>query len=157
MTSGNTSSSTPASTLGERIRQIRNRVPRHEFARTLRIGTSTLQRYESGERRPDTEVVQRLCENYDINPTWLILGLGPMQLAEGMRDANREQGRAEGLDLREASQRILQFADELDYEPSMRWSTLIQELMVVHDLSPDGARRLIETLASLDSPPSADA
>lgn len=131
--------------LGERIRQIRNRAPRHEFARELGIGTSTLQRYESGERRPDADLLRRICETYNVNPSWLLLGSGPVHL-DG-EEAGPQV--ATPLSLKQASGELLEASQELGFEPPVVWSTLIQELMALHGLSPAGARRLLETLSGL--------
>jgi len=138
--------------LGARIRQVRDRVPRHEFARDLSIGTSTLQRYESGERRPDSELLRRLCETYNVNPIWLLLGSGPMRLDEEVREGSAAyRGGSSGVSLKQAAQELLEASRELSFEPPVVWSTLIQELMAVHGLSPAGARRLLETVAALES------
>lgn len=144
-------SSSPGAELGERIRQIRDRVPRHEFARNLEIGTSTLQRYESGERRPDAELLRRLCRRYKVSPAWLLLGTGPIRLDEESRASSSRypHGTSSGFGMKEAAEQLLIASREVGFEPPAVWSTLIQELMVAHGLNAAGARRLIETLAAL--------
>lgn len=63
-------------TLAERIREVRGTLSRKEFADSLFIHVNTLGRYERGEGEPDATVISKLCDIFDVDPGWLILGKG---------------------------------------------------------------------------------
>ena len=46
------------------------------------IAKSALIRYKKGERVPDAETIARICENHNIDYTWLITGKGSPTEAE---------------------------------------------------------------------------
>ncbi len=50
----------------------------------LGIHLTSYGRYERGERSPDLEFIEKVCREFNISPTWLILGEGPMRLEEVM-------------------------------------------------------------------------
>jgi len=60
--------------IGDRIRQIRGRRSRAEFAEELGIHPQTLYMYEKGKRVVDVELVRDLCEKYQVSVEWLIFG-----------------------------------------------------------------------------------
>lgn len=61
-------------TIGERILAIRGKEPRHSFAKSLEIGTATLQRYENGNRQPDLEFLSKLQEITGYSLEYLVYG-----------------------------------------------------------------------------------
>ena len=65
-------------TIGDRIKQIRGEISQHDFGSKYGIGRDTIGRYEVGKTYPGTDFVEKLCIDYNINPTWLILGSGSM-------------------------------------------------------------------------------
>ncbi|WP_155633841.1 XRE family transcriptional regulator [Burkholderia territorii] len=67
------------SAIGERLRYIRTEVFRTsvaDMASAFEVGTSTIQRYESGERTPDSLFLARVAERGSIDLSWLLYGVG---------------------------------------------------------------------------------
>lgn len=72
------------------------------------------------------------------------------QLVFGGREATaRDAARFDNVleRLRAATQAIVQAVEEVGYDPGALWTSTLQELIFVHNLTPAGARRIIETLA----------
>ena len=74
MKSSSSSSSPSSSGIGARIVQIRQNVSQTQFAATLGIHKNTLIRYEQEKRHPDSAFLVRLCEQYEVDPNWLLSG-----------------------------------------------------------------------------------
>jgi len=62
--------------IGDRIKQVRGRLSREEFA--LKIGTdkSTVQRYENNNDIPKGDILLRIHQEFDTDITWLLTGKG---------------------------------------------------------------------------------
>lgn len=63
--------------IGERIKLVRGSSSLADFAAKIGVHKSTLIRYEKGESLPDSGVLNRICDEFNINPTWLLTGNGP--------------------------------------------------------------------------------
>ena len=65
-------------TLGERLKFIQKHSGRNQadFSKSLGISKGSLNLYHQNKRRPDSAVLQSICELYQVNPTWLLLGRG---------------------------------------------------------------------------------
>ena len=61
-------------TIGKRIKELRGKTPRHDFAAFLGVSRSTIQRYENDADVPGTNLVVALCEKYKVSSDWLIFG-----------------------------------------------------------------------------------
>lgn len=61
---------------GNRLRQVRMSydLARHDFAKTLGMGVTTLHHYENGERLPDVSFLIKLKDLYNVDIGWLIFG-----------------------------------------------------------------------------------
>lgn len=61
-------------TLGEKIKKLReqNNINQKEFARKMDISNVVLSRYESDERRPDYEVLQRIADYFSVTTDYLL-------------------------------------------------------------------------------------
>lgn len=75
---------TAAIDIGDRLREIRERVPpaglsRDNFACRLPfpVHKNTIARYETGQRVPDATYLLAVCKAFKVNPTWLLTGEGP--------------------------------------------------------------------------------
>lgn len=68
--------------LGNKIKEIRGKESRAEFAKRHNIHPNTLQRWENGERQPDLEFLQRIVVEYKLSPEWLLLGQGEAKIPE---------------------------------------------------------------------------
>lgn len=66
---------TAVAQLGARIRSVRNRLSREEFAERLGSSAVSVRRYETGERLPDAAFLAALVIEFpDVDPRWLLLG-----------------------------------------------------------------------------------
>jgi transcriptional regulator with XRE-family HTH domain len=74
MKSSSPSRSTSSSGIGARISQIRQQATQTQFAASLGIHKNTLIRYEQEKRHPDSAFLVRLCEQYAVDPNWLLSG-----------------------------------------------------------------------------------
>lgn len=61
-------------TLGERIRDLRESkdIPQKEFAKKIGISNVVLSRYESGDRKPDYEVLKKIADYFQVSTDWLL-------------------------------------------------------------------------------------
>lgn len=71
------------SSIGERIAQARGSRNQEEYADLLGVTKVTLGRYERNERAPDVEFMNAASSRGDINPNWLLYGVGPRSFMEG--------------------------------------------------------------------------
>jgi len=62
--------------IGQRIRIVRGEKSQFVFAEELDIHRNTLIRYEDELSHPDSEIISKICETYDINSSWLLFGSG---------------------------------------------------------------------------------
>ena len=62
--------------LGRRLADIRSRLglSQTELAGELGVSPRSYQSYERGERDAPTASLIELCQKFDIDPTWLLLG-----------------------------------------------------------------------------------
>ena len=66
--------------VGDRIKQLRGKESQGTFGTRFGISRNTVMRYESGDRKPDTDFIVAVCEAYNINAHWLLTGDGPEKL-----------------------------------------------------------------------------
>lgn len=87
---------------GAEIRRIRGHLSQLEFADLLQVGRTTIIRYESNERAPDTEFLFKLNLVFGVDPTRVVLGRDSIQVIDpkeitlllGYRAAAEEDRRA---------------------------------------------------------------
>ncbi len=60
------------SVFSDRLRTLRGELKQAEFARRVGIAQNTYNRYESGERIPDIEVLVRLAARLGVSADWLL-------------------------------------------------------------------------------------
>lgn len=63
-------------TIGGRIQLVRGGLTQEEFAKQLGIGRTTLIRYENNERSPDATLLRDVALRFEVDPSWLLLGIG---------------------------------------------------------------------------------
>jgi len=68
--------------LGARLREIRQKVSRVEFAKGLEVALNSIIRYEKELRVPDADFILVICEKYGIRLDWLLKGDGPKYQAQ---------------------------------------------------------------------------
>lgn len=61
-------------TFGERLKAIRGKQSRDDFATQLGIHAQTLYRYEKGERNPDIDFIRSVVEKIGVELEWLVFG-----------------------------------------------------------------------------------
>lgn len=71
----------------DRLKQVRGKITQADMSDKLGIPFVSYGRYERGERSPDLEFIEKVCQTFDISPTWLILGEGPMHRGEASEAA----------------------------------------------------------------------
>lgn len=70
--------------IAERIKTIRKSASlgQQEFAKRLGTSQSTVSAFEKGDRKPDVEMAIHICDIFNANIQWLLLGSGPMYVDE---------------------------------------------------------------------------
>jgi transcriptional regulator with XRE-family HTH domain len=67
---------------GERLVEVRNAADykgrQQDFAALYQKSKRTWSDYETGKAYPDVDVIIRICNDWDVNPRWLIKGVGEM-------------------------------------------------------------------------------
>lgn len=58
--------------LGERIREVRGKKSQDVFATELGISRGALSFYENGERKPDAEIIYKICEFCNVSSDYLL-------------------------------------------------------------------------------------
>jgi|TARA_Y100000034_G_scaffold133183_1_gene197995 transcriptional regulator with XRE-family HTH domain len=68
----------------ERIRFIRNKVGKnqHEFSLSMKLKPQRISNIERGASPPTVEVIEKICEKYEITYEWLMTGQGGMKKEE---------------------------------------------------------------------------
>ena len=67
-------------TIGQRFFEVRRakKATQINFARNLGISQSALVAYERSERDPPASAIAKICQEYRVDPTWLLSGSGIM-------------------------------------------------------------------------------
>lgn len=65
-------------TIGARILEIRQAasLPQKEFAEQLGVSKSAVASYEKDQQMPGAAVLMSVCEHFNVEPRWLLLGEG---------------------------------------------------------------------------------
>lgn len=71
--------------LGERIRYIRKRsgLNQVDLGEKLQVTRQSISGYETERLIPSTRVIENICEQYGINPWWLLYGVGTASSESG--------------------------------------------------------------------------
>ena len=79
-------------TLGERLKLIQKKSGKTlpEFAKSLGVSRDSLINYQQNRTSPDSRLLSTLCELYQVNPTWLLLGEGKPVSGEVGKAGERE-------------------------------------------------------------------
>lgn len=75
--------------IGQRISEIRQNTPRKTFAMRVGIVENTLRNYEMGLSLPNSDVISRICSEFNISPIWLLSGTGEM-LQDDVKQKSQE-------------------------------------------------------------------
>ena len=62
------------SILGERIKKLRDRedIQQIDFAKKIGVSNVVLSRYESGERKPDYEILKKIADFFNVTTDYLL-------------------------------------------------------------------------------------
>lgn len=69
-------------TLATRLRMVRGRESRDEFAKKIGISPRALANYEYGERNPKGNTIAQICARLGVEISWLLSGVGPMYVTK---------------------------------------------------------------------------
>lgn len=82
--------------LGERLKIVRGRISQKDFGTKFGVVPNTVRKYENDEGSPNTDFIMGVCEEFNINPLWLLTGEGPMRKDQATEnDAAPEKTEAE--------------------------------------------------------------
>lgn len=62
------------SDFADRLKQLRGKESREDFAKRIGISSRSLVNYEQGDREPKIDIVKLICANLGISADWLIFG-----------------------------------------------------------------------------------
>ncbi len=67
-------------TIGQRFFEVRRakKATQIDFASKLGLSQSALVAYERGDRDPPAAAIAKICQEYRVDPTWLLSGSGIM-------------------------------------------------------------------------------
>ena len=77
--------------LGERIAQVRGKISRKVFAKSLGIHPQTLYLYEKGRRNANISIINKICDDHSISVEWLTKGTGSMNKSKEASSAPRDE------------------------------------------------------------------
>lgn len=63
-------------TIGDRLRYIRGKINQADFAKTMQTSINTVSNYERNESIPNADYLVKVCDEFEINPEWLLRGNG---------------------------------------------------------------------------------
>ena len=74
--------------MNERIKELRKALglTLEKFATPLGVQRSAINKIEKGENRVSDQMFLSICREYNVNPTWLEKGTGPMFLERSEED-----------------------------------------------------------------------
>ena len=103
--------------LAERLKAVRGKIPQAEFAELVGIHKSSWGRYERGEGEPSASDLLKICSIFDVSPQWILLGTGPMFFGQGA--TSQERALPSSLSQDEGS-RYIKLEKELEEERGER-------------------------------------
>ncbi len=79
-------------TIAERLLLLRGSTKQGEFARLLGINPNTLRSYENGRSLPNQDILERICVQFSVSPSWLLLGQGAMKVSDEAVEVSPQTG-----------------------------------------------------------------
>lgn len=66
--------------LSDRLREVRKifSLGQQAFAQKIGSSQSTVSAFEKGDRKPDVDMIIHICDIFNVNINWLLLGVGSM-------------------------------------------------------------------------------
>ena len=84
-----------------------------DFANMLDIKPTIIENIESGRRKVDVEVVERIANKLGISPNWLILGIGPKEF--GDKELEKTDDDIYSMTKRSLKFRVLEFRNKIGF------------------------------------------
>ena len=66
----------------DRLKIVRGTLSQTEFAKRIGSSQSTVSGCEKGKQRPDSELIKKICNEFSVNPIWLLFGTGSVHMKE---------------------------------------------------------------------------
>lgn len=131
--------------IGERIKTARGSLSQGEFAEAIGVSKAAIGGYERGQQTPGATVIASICERFDVEPRWLLLGQGPMRREEQEIDRTNgspsNTGELHGCDLDLIEAAISAVEEVLEAtERSMPVPKKAQLITAIYDLYSDTER-----------------
>jgi transcriptional regulator with XRE-family HTH domain len=60
--------------IGQRIKQVRGDLSKTEFSKRIGISQASLSNYETKNKTPKGDVIQRICKEFGVDLQWLLTG-----------------------------------------------------------------------------------
>lgn len=81
--------------MNERIKELRKSLglTLEKFGSNLGVGKTAISKIEKGENNVTDQMFLAICREYNVNPTWLETGTGPMFLERSEDDEYAEAAR----------------------------------------------------------------
>jgi hypothetical protein len=121
----------------------------------LEIGKGSWQKYETAGHVPGGNVLRRLMKR-GFNTNWILSGEGEMLLPANHAVNQPTDNPLVNNTLKRiesATTALGRIFEEEQLEPTGRWLIYLQELMVVHKLTDEGAQRLLQILKTKEPLP----
>lgn len=62
--------------LAERLKHVRGGMTQKDFSKKINVSQSSYSLYEQGQRVPDANILNRICDLFNVEPGWLLAGRG---------------------------------------------------------------------------------
>ncbi|NOX64610.1 MAG: helix-turn-helix domain-containing protein [Chlorobi bacterium] len=78
------------STIGERLNKSRKylRLSQLDISESIGVFPGAISKMENGQQQMKSQQLETYCKSFGVNPTWLIMGYGPMLLKDLPEDLN---------------------------------------------------------------------
>lgn len=63
-------------TMGKRIREVRGELSQEKFSKIVGISKGAVGSYENDKQTPSATVIMSICDNFNIEPRWILKGEG---------------------------------------------------------------------------------
>jgi transcriptional regulator with XRE-family HTH domain len=134
--------------LSERLKKIveDSRLSLPKFSGLMGVSKSTLINYRDGIRIPSADFLEKICTEFNVNPTWLLMGEGEPYKTESQ--AGEAGPQPEKGQVREHGEELLKIAPAIDAEALRKIIAGVEEGLArkCRVLNPDKKAELIALL-----------
>lgn len=127
-----------------RLRSVIGNRSVRRFGREAGVSETVLRKYLSGKSEPGRRALVAMARAGGVSVEWLVTG---RKCPQPHMDRIAEPDAAyEPRSLDAARDEVLSAAQEIGYDPSMAWGSLLMDLLRTHDISSEAVRRVLEQL-----------